>query len=75
MSLWPRSREGLAVDAVERAVEARGPSVGGGQELSRYCFSSPSLPGVSHSNGNQKEKLPTKEKRAACFQTKHMIHP
>lgn len=40
-----------------------------------YCFSSPSLPRVSHSNGNQKEKLPTKEKRAACFQTKHMIHP
>lgn len=35
MSLWPRSREGLAVDAVERAVEARGPSVGGGRELSR----------------------------------------
>ena len=36
---------------------------------------SQAFPGVSHSNGNAKEKLTTKEKRAACFQTKHMIHP
>lgn len=41
VSLWPRSREGLTMDAVERAVEGRGPSVGGRQELSREADTPP----------------------------------